>query len=93
MEIKRVQALSGVIIEGERCCYEWAVRLVRGKGAEGRAVFEKKRDVSDVLDIDVVFDRMGIVKMKAVMEVVGIGDDSGCQNDRRRQIKQTASVS
>jgi hypothetical protein len=80
------QAVSQPVIDGERRGDDGPVGLVRRQGTEGGGIPEEQRDVTDILDVDVVHDGMGVVEMEAVEKMVRVG------NGRRDQQKNPEEV-
>jgi len=81
MKIERIKAFAQPVINGKSCRHDGSVGLVARQGAERRAIFKKKGDIPDISNVDVFDDYMGIVKMEAVPEMIGIGDDGPYQQD------------
>lgn len=42
---------------------------------EGRRVVEKDRDISQVMDRRVIFERVGVVEVEAVVEMIRVSSD------------------
>ena len=74
MKIEGIKAFAQPVINGKGCRHDGSVGLVARQGAERRAIFKKKGDIPDVSDVDVIDDNMGIVKMEAVPEMIGVSN-------------------
>ncbi len=81
MEIERFHAAPEPVIEGQRRSHERTPRAIRGQDAAGFRITEKPRHVVNVLNVRILNDRMEIVEMEFVPEVIRV--------DRRHQRDET----
>jgi hypothetical protein len=75
MKIERIKTFAQPVIDGKGCRHDGPVGLVARQGTERRAIFKKKEDITDISNVDVFDDDMGIVKMEAVLKIIGIGKE------------------
>jgi len=54
--------------------------LVGRQGTGGRTVYKKKWDITNVLNINIINDRVCIIKMKGIMEMIQVS-----KNNRKEQ--------
>jgi hypothetical protein len=81
MKIEGVKAFAQPVIDGKGCRHDRPVGLVARQGAERRAVFKKNGNIADISNVDVFDDDMGIVKMEAVPEMIGVGNEGPDQQN------------
>ena len=81
MKIEGIKAFTQPVIDGKSCRHDAPVGLVARQGAEHRSIFEKKGDIPDVSNMDVFDDHMRIVKMKAVPEMIRVGNEGPDQQN------------
>jgi hypothetical protein len=48
--------------------------LILRQGAAGASVFKKQGDIADITNVGIVLYGVPIVKMKSVLEMIGVGD-------------------
>jgi hypothetical protein len=76
MEIKgRTQTVAEPIVYGKRRGCKRTVALIHGIGAECLRIRKEKRDIFNIANEGVVNNGMRIVKMKGIVEMVGIGQN------------------
>ena len=81
MKIEGFKAFAHPVIDGKGCRHNRPVGLVGRQRAERRAIFKKKGDIADISNVGVFNDDMGIVKMEAVPEMIGIGKEGPDQQN------------
>ena len=67
------------VVDRQGCRYKWTVRTICRKNAEGRGIAEKARDIVETTDVWVVYNRMKIIEVKAVLQRVRICDKDRCE--------------
>jgi hypothetical protein len=75
VEPKRVQPSGDFVINGKRCGFDWAVRVVRRHNAERARVGEEPRYIRQAADDRILRYRIEIIGMETVVEVVRVGDE------------------
>lgn len=80
MKKERIVAIPKPIINCERGGGYRPVRLILRQNTAGAAVFKEMRNVFDVPDVGIVIDGMAVVKMKAIVKVVGIHRRNSSEN-------------
>jgi hypothetical protein len=73
MEIKKIITFSCPIIQCQRSTYNWAVRLIGRQGAKAGSILKEKRDVFYILNEYIVLNSMGVIKVKRIIKMIGIG--------------------
>ena len=63
------------IVDRERCHDQRTPRAVRRKYGSRRAIFEESRNVVQIANVRIVDNRMSVVEVKCVAEVVRINAD------------------
>lgn len=61
------------IIYGKRGAYQRAIGTMRRNRAEGFTIFEKQRDVVNALYINIVLNRVRIIKVKIIVPMIAVG--------------------
>src|SRR5436309_1430982 len=87
MKPERLQSAE-TIVNREQRRDEWAIRLVAWERTKGRRVAEKLWNVPQVADRRVGFNRMRIVKVKAVVKMVCVGRDEADQQQRTAKTRK-----
>jgi hypothetical protein len=82
-----VNAFAQPVIQGKRRHNHRPVGLVGRERTECGRAPEKHGYIADIPYIDVIDDRVGIVKMKAVVKMIGIRKEDCYQEDRTEDIK------
>ena len=87
MEPERVQSAPQPVVDRQRRGRDRPINGEIRLRAQQRSIGEKARHIADVADVDVVSDRMEIIKVKIVVEVVDVGRpydyDQGRAQDQR----------
>ena len=81
MKPERNESAAELVVDCEQCRDEWAIRLIARQRAESRRVAEEERNVSQVSDGRVSYDRMRVVEMETVVKMVRVGRGD-CQRSR-----------
>jgi len=71
---------------------ERAIRLIARQRTEGRRVVEEERDVPQLADGRIGFNRVRVVEMEAVVKMVRVGRDKGNQQERATETRESASA-
>ena len=81
------QSAGELVVDSEQRRYERSIGLIAGQRTESGRVLKEERNISQFADGRVVFDRMGIVEVKAVLKMVCIGCEDGDQQQRATQAR------
>ena len=82
-----LQSAGELVVDSKQRRYERSVGLIAGQRAESGRVVEEERNISQFADGRVVFDRVGIVEVKAVLKMVCIGCEDSNQQQRATQAR------
>ena len=73
VERDQIEAATQPVIQRQRQCHDWTIVGVRRKAAERSCVGEEARNIRQVADEDIPFDRVGIVEVEGVVQRVRVG--------------------
>src|SRR5438132_2637049 len=76
---ERLHSAAEPVVDCEQRRNEWAIRLIARERAEGRRVAEEERNVPQLADGRVVYDRVRVVEMEAVVKMVRVSCKNGDQ--------------
>ena len=93
MKIERIKVFAQPVIDGKGCGHDGPIGLVARQRAERRAIFKKKGNIADISNVDVFDDDMGIVKMEAVPEMIGIGNEGPNQQNEGKNEENSVGLS
>src|SRR5213595_1391468 len=70
MKPERLHSAAEPVVDCEQCRNERAIRLIARERAESRSVAEEERNISQVLNGRVCFDRVRVVEVETVVKMV-----------------------
>ena len=88
MKPERLQSAGESVVDREQRRDERAIRLIARERAEGRRVAEEERNVPQLANGRVVYDRVRVVEVEAVVKMVCVGREEGDQQQRTAQTRE-----
>jgi len=73
MKPKRLQPMGELVVNCEQRRDQRAIRLIAWERAESCRITKEKRNVSQIANGRIVYDRVPVVEVKAVVEMVCVG--------------------
>ena len=70
MKPERIQSAAELVTDREQRRDKWAIRLIARERAESRRVAEEERNISQLADGRVGYDRMRVVEVEAIVKMV-----------------------
>ena len=70
MKPERIESAAELVVDCEQRRDEWAIRLIARERAESRRIAEEERNVPQLTDGRVVYDRVRVVEMEAIVKMV-----------------------
>jgi len=61
------------IINGKRSAHQRAIGTMRRNRAEGFTILEEQWDVVNALDVNIVLNRVRIIKVKVIVPMIAVG--------------------
>ena len=86
----RVEAAAKPVVDRQRRRDERPVALIGRQRAECRRADEEQRNVADTADEHVVLNRVNVVEVEGVVEVIGVGEEDG---EKENKWGETESLS
>lgn len=82
VEYARVQTTGDRVIDRIQTGKDRTVHLVRWQGTEGTGILEEQRQVLDGSNVGIVDDGVRIIEMELTVEVVGVDQQQGGEEER-----------
>ena len=92
MKPERLQSAGSPVIDREQRRDKRSIRLIAGERAKRCRVAKEERNISQLPNGRVVYDRVRVVEVEAVVKMVSIGREEGKQQQRTAQTRKGFSA-